>query len=180
MVAKFAGNACLNIGQLRRYRRCPVSGGTTPRRHGACGDGVANFLSQWRFRVEWGQCDPAGIVFNSRFFEFFDWGTWTLFARALGVKPADFAAAFGIVGIPVVDASARFLAPARFGDVVELASQIIEFRPASFEVEHRLMVHDALAVEGRETRIWAARDTDPPQIRAEPVPEAVIARLRTQ
>jgi 4-hydroxybenzoyl-CoA thioesterase len=154
---------------------------TTAHSHDACGDGVANFLSQWRFRIEWGQCDPAGIVFNNRFFEFFDWGTWTLFGEALGVKPADFAAAFGIVGIPVVDTSARFHAPARFGDVVELTSQISEFRPASFEVEHRLIVHDELAVEGRETRIWAARDiADPPQIRAEAVPEAVIARLRTQ
>ena len=149
--------------------------------HPAYGDSVANFLSRWQFRIEWGQCDPAGIVFNSRFFEFFDWGTRTLFARALGVAPADFAAAFRIAGIPVVDASARFLAPARFGDAVELTSQISEFRPASFDVEHRLLVHDVLAVEGRETRIWATRDiADPPQIRAEPVPEAVIARLRAQ
>ncbi len=156
-----------------------MSDATTSPRHGAFGDGVANFLSRRQFRIEWGQCDPAGVVFNSRFFEFFDWGTRTLFARALGVKPADFAATFRIVGIPVVDVSAKFLAPARFGDAVELTSQISEFRPASFDVEHRLMVRDALAVEGRETRIWATRDiADPPQIRAEPVPEAVIARLR--
>jgi 4-hydroxybenzoyl-CoA thioesterase len=139
---------------------------------------VANFLSRWQFRIEWGQCDPAGNVFDSRFFEFFDWGTRTLFARALGVAPTDFAATFGIVGIPVIDASARFLAPARFGDAVELTSQISEFRPASFDVEHRLTVGDALAVEGRETRIWATPDiADLSQIRAEPVPEVVIARF---
>src|SRR5260370_39526999 len=79
---------------------------------------MAKFISRRRFTIEWGHCDPAGIVFNSRFFEFFDWGTWLLFEAALGVKPSDLSAAFGIVGLPLVDAGARFLAPARFGDVV--------------------------------------------------------------
>jgi acyl-CoA thioesterase FadM len=84
---------------------------------------MANFVSRRRFTIEWAHCDPAGIVFNGRFFEFFDWGTWILFEAALGVKPPDLAGVFQILGIPLVDASARFLAPARFGDTVELASQ---------------------------------------------------------
>jgi 4-hydroxybenzoyl-CoA thioesterase len=120
-------------------------------------------------------------VFNSRFFEFFDWGTWALFEMALGVRPADLAAAFGIIGIPLVDASARFLAPARFGDVVELSSQVTEFRRSSFDIEHRLMVGGALAVEGIETRVWATRHaTDPLQIKAQPVPKDVIARFQVR
>ena len=86
---------------------------------------MANFLSRRQFTIEWGHCDPAGIVFNSRFFEFFDWGTWVLFETALGVKPAALAGVFGITGIPLVDAGARFLAPARFGDVVELTSHCL-------------------------------------------------------
>jgi 4-hydroxybenzoyl-CoA thioesterase len=81
---------------------------------------VANFVSRWQFTVEWRHCDPAGIVFNSRFFEFFDWGAWKLFEAALGVKPPDIAAAFGIMGLPLVDTGARFLAPARFGDAVRV------------------------------------------------------------
>jgi 4-hydroxybenzoyl-CoA thioesterase len=142
---------------------------------------MAPLLSRWQFRIEWGHCDPAGIVFNARFLEFFDWGTWTLFDRALGVRPPDLAATFGIVGIPVTDATARFLAPARFGDMVELISQIGPVRPASFDVEHRLMVRDALAVEGRETRIWAVRDdAEPSGMKAQPVPADVIARLQTE
>jgi 4-hydroxybenzoyl-CoA thioesterase len=142
---------------------------------------MANLLSRRQFTIEWGHCDPAGIVFNSRFFEFFDWGTWVLFETALGVKPAEVAGAFGITGIPLVDASARFLAPARFGDIVELTSQVKEFRRSSFDVEHRLIVRGALAVEGGETRVWATRDaTDPSRIKATPVPEEVIARFQTQ
>jgi len=142
---------------------------------------MANFLSRQQFTIRWGHCDPGGIVFNSRFFEFFDWGTWSLLEAALGVKPSELFAAFGIVGIPLVDTSARFLAPARFGDVVELTSQVSEFRRSSFAVEHRLIVRGELAVEGQETRVWAIHDAaSPSQIKAQPVPDEVIARFRSQ
>ncbi len=139
---------------------------------------MTSLLNRRTFTIEWGHCDPAGIVFNSRFFEFFDWGTWTLFEAALGVKPPDLAGVFGIVGIPLVDTAARFLAPARFGDVVELTSQVSEFRRSSFDVDHRLFVHGAVAVEGRETRVWAARDpADACKIKSLPIPPEVTARF---
>jgi 4-hydroxybenzoyl-CoA thioesterase len=140
---------------------------------------MTTLLSRRHFRVEWAHCDPAGIVFNSRVFEFFDWGTWILFEKALGVKPPDLAAAFGIIGLPLVDSGARFLFPVRFGDAVELTSQVKQFRAARFDVEHRLMVQGVLAVEGRETRVWATNDpADPSRIKPLPVPEAVVARFQ--
>ena len=139
---------------------------------------MANFVSRREFTIEWGHCDPAGIVFNSRFFEFFDAGTWSLFEAALGVKPRDLAATFGILGLPLVDAGARFIAPARFGDVVELTSQVSAFRRSSFDVDHRLFVRGALAVEGRETRVWAGRDSaDASKMKAQPIPPQVAARF---
>jgi 4-hydroxybenzoyl-CoA thioesterase len=139
---------------------------------------VANLVSRRQLTVEWSHCDPAGIVFNSRFFEYFDWGTWTLFEKALGVRPPDLAGSFGIVGLPLVDAGARFISPARFGDMVELTSQVSEFRRSSFDVDHQLMVRGELAVEGRETRVWAGRDpANPSQIKAQPIPADVIARF---
>ena len=96
---------CRFLGSTARLTAAPFRGD-----HPA----MAKFISRRRFTIEWGHCDPAGIVFNSRFFEFFDWGTWILFEAALGVKPSELAAAFGIAGLPLVDAGARFLAPARF------------------------------------------------------------------
>src|SRR5262249_44479140 len=116
---------------------------------------MAKFVHRRRFTIEWGHCDPAGIVFNSRFFEFFDWGTWMLFEAALGVKPPGFAGALGFGVRPRFDPGALFLAPARFGDVVELSSHVREFRRSSFDVEHRLLVGTTVAVEGHETRVWA-------------------------
>jgi 4-hydroxybenzoyl-CoA thioesterase len=140
---------------------------------------MPNFVSRRQFTIEWGHCDPAGIVFNPRYFEFFDAGTWTLFETALRVKPHDFTSAFGVMGIPLVDAGARFVAPARFGDVVGMSSQISALRRSSFDVEHQLFVGGALVVEGRETRVWAVRDpADPGRIKSHPIPAEVAARLQ--
>jgi hypothetical protein len=91
---------------------------------------VASFTYRRQLTIEWGQCDPAGIVFNSRFFEIFDTSTWQLFDAALGVKPHELSTAFGIMGIPLVDARANFLKPVRFGDVVDMTSRTA-FRSAA-------------------------------------------------
>ena len=40
-------------------------------------------------RVEWGDCDPAGIIFYVRYFDFFDVSTTMLLERALGMKKID-------------------------------------------------------------------------------------------
>jgi 4-hydroxybenzoyl-CoA thioesterase len=128
--------------------------------------------------VEWGHCDPAGIVFNSRFFEFFDQNTWMLFDAALGIKPHELASAFDIIGIPLVDARANFLIPAKFGEVIEIASHIEEFRRSSFDVAHHISIDGKLAIEGSETRVWAARAAnDPERITAVAIPPEVIARF---
>jgi 4-hydroxybenzoyl-CoA thioesterase len=140
---------------------------------------MPNLVYRRRFTVEWGHCDPAGIVFNSRFFEFFDWSAWLLFETALRVQPNELAATFGIVGIPLVDAKARFLKPAQFNDVGDIISEVSEFRRSSFEVTHRITIDGELAVEGSETRVWAGRDPkDPAKLKGLPIPAAVIERFQ--
>lgn len=139
---------------------------------------MTSFVFRRQFTIEWGQCDPAGIVFNSRFFEMFDTSAWLLFEKALGVKTHRLAEHYGIMGIPLVDARANFLKPAKFGDEVEIASRVSEFRRSSFSVEHRLSIGGELAVDGSETRVWAARSKDDPEkIGAVAIPAEVIARF---
>lgn len=140
---------------------------------------VASFINHRTWIVQWGQCDPAGVVFNSRFFEVFDQSTWLLFEAALGVKAHELSKTFDIFGIPLVDARANFLKPAKFGDVIEIASRVAEFRRSSFEIEHTLSVNDELAVEGVETRVWAARDkASPESFGAVAIPTDVIAKFQ--
>ena len=139
---------------------------------------MTTFILRRQLTIEWGQCDPAGIVFNSRFFEMFDTSTWLLFGAALGVEPHRLAHTFGIMGIPLVDARANFLKPAKFGDPIEIASRVSEFRRSSFEVEHKITIAGDVAVEGGETRVWAARAKDSPdKIGAVAIPAEVIAKF---
>ena len=137
-----------------------------------------SFTYRKQLTIEWGQCDPAGIVFNSRFFEMFDASTWQMFEAALGVKPRELAGAFGIMGIPLVDVRANFIRAVKFGDMVDIASRVSEFRRSSFDVEHRLSVVGELAVEGVETRVWASRSKDDPEkIGGMAIPGEVIAKF---
>jgi 4-hydroxybenzoyl-CoA thioesterase len=140
---------------------------------------MARFIYRRKFTVEWGHCDPAGIVFNSRFFEFFDWSTWLMFESALGVRPSELGKTFGNIGMPLVDAKARFLVPAKFNDVVEIASEVSEFRRSSFDVQHRLSIDGRLAAEGSETRVWVVQDPDDRlKLKSRPIPAEVIERFR--
>jgi 4-hydroxybenzoyl-CoA thioesterase len=112
-------------------------------------------------RIQWGDCDPAGIVYFPRYFEMFDAATAALFER-VGFKKPLLLETFGIIG-----------------DDVVIESQIAEFGRSSFKVVHRLLKNDQLAVEGKETRVWAVRDpTRPNGIRAEAIPESLIALFR--
>lgn len=139
---------------------------------------MPSFIYRRQLTVEWGQCDPAGIVFNSRFFEMFDTSTWHLFDAALGVKPHELAGVFGIIGIPLVDARANFIKPIKFGNVVDMTSRISGFRRSSFDVEHLLSVGGELAVEGGETRVWAVRSKDDPEkISGAAIPAEVVAKF---
>ena len=77
-----------------------------------------------------------------------------------------------------MDARASFMAPVKFGDAVEIASTIGAFRRSSFDVQHQLRVGDTLAVEGRETRVWAAADKDDQaKLKSRAIPADVIARF---
>jgi len=143
------------------------------------GDHVISFTNRRQLTIEWGQCDPAGIVFNSRFFELFDSCTWHLFQAALGVKPHELKSTFGIMGIPLVDVRANFIKPIKFGDIVDTASRVSEFRRSSFDVEHHLLVNGELAVEGSETRVWVTRRKDNPEkVGGASIPGDVIAKFK--
>lgn len=124
--------------------------------------------------IEWGDCDPAGIVFYPRYFAYFDASTGKLFARA-GFDKFQMLKQFNMVGFPMVDTRSKFYIPSHFGEEVLIESTITEFRRSSFDIYHRLMKGDDLAVEGFETRVWVGKDPDKPDgIKAQPIPQEVI------
>jgi 4-hydroxybenzoyl-CoA thioesterase len=131
-----------------------------------------------KLTVEWGDCDPAGIVWYPRYFEWFDASTAALFGAA-GVSNAVMHSHYRVLGIPMVDTRARFIAPSKFDDEVTIESTVTEFRRSSFDVRHRLLKDGALAVEGFETRVWTVRDPDnPARLKSAPIPDEVRERFK--
>ncbi len=127
-------------------------------------------------RIEWGDCDPAAIIFYPRYFEIFDAATTALFERALGLTKFEMFKALPFGGFPLVRTQANFLKPTRFGDDV-VVDTTIKFGRSSFEVEHRLSLNGELCAECTETRIWVVRDPATGGIKSQAVPEEVLAKF---
>jgi 4-hydroxybenzoyl-CoA thioesterase len=129
-------------------------------------------------RIEWGDCDPAGIIFYVRYFDIFDVSTTMLLERALGMKKIQYLKAYDFLGHPLAETRARFLLPTRFGDEVSVETKLVAIGRSSFKVEHRLSNAGALAVEGSETRVWVVRHPDDPKrMKSQPIPADVVAKL---
>jgi 4-hydroxybenzoyl-CoA thioesterase len=128
-------------------------------------------------QIEWGDCDPAQIVYYPRYFAYFDACTTALFKKA-GLIKREMLKTYRIIGIPMVDLKASFIAPSRFSEDVIVESEITEWRRSSFCVRHRLFNKGVLSVECLETRVWAALSaTDPEKIESKPVPQDVIEKF---
>jgi 4-hydroxybenzoyl-CoA thioesterase len=129
-------------------------------------------------RIEWCDCDPAGIIFYPRYFDIFDTCTTAMIERALGMNKLAYLKAYEFAGHPVVETRARFRQPTRFGDEVAIETKLVEVSRTGFKVEHRLSKAGALAVEGSETRVWIRRNAaNAQQIEPLDIPDEVLARF---
>jgi 4-hydroxybenzoyl-CoA thioesterase len=134
------------------------------------------FTRTTNVEIQFGDCDPAGIVYYPNYFRFFDNATAALLSAAFAMHKRNWLEHFGIAGIPMVDTGARFIKPSRFGDVVDIRSEIIELGRSSFSVKHTLLRDGEIAIEAHEKRVWVVRD-EAGGIRSAPLPEDVRQKL---
>jgi 4-hydroxybenzoyl-CoA thioesterase len=128
-------------------------------------------------KVRWSEADPAGIVFYPRFFEWFDLATEALF-DALGLPWPVIFPKYRVVGVPIVESGARFVAPVRYGDEVRIRSTITAVREKTFRVEHDVSVGGTHCASGFEVRAWVALPETPGgRLRARPLPEEIARKL---
>ena len=108
-------------------------------------------INRHQVTVEWGHCDPAGIVYFPNYFSYFDSAANALFLRALGLNKYQMLRKYDLVGIPVVDVGARFAVPSVFGDVVTIESTVVEIKRSSFRMQTSV-------APGRDARSGGPRD----------------------
>ncbi|TFZ03776.1 acyl-CoA thioesterase [Ramlibacter humi] len=125
-------------------------------------------------RVEFGDCDPARIVWFPNFFRWIDAASRHFFIEC-GVPPwAETEKTLGVIGTPLVDTKARFLKTATYGDRLDIVTSIGEWRGKSFTQRYRVMKGEDLLLECEEVRIFAGRRDDG-SIFAQPIPEGIRA-----
>lgn len=122
--------------------------------------------------VEFGDCDPARIVWFPNFFRWIDAASRHFFIQC-GVPPwHETAKTMGLIGTPLVDTQASFIRTASYGDVLVIHTSITEWRNKSFVQNYRILRDDVEIMTCNEVRIFAA-DKEGGGIRALPVPESI-------
>jgi len=127
--------------------------------------------------VEWGDCDPAGIVYYPAYFRWCDQATGRLL-QALGIVRDPLVDGQWKEGTPLVKAECSFRRPSQPGEVLTIESSIARVGRSSFEIAHLFRdATGAVAAEGRETRIYARKDGDARSLKAVAIPPEMRRRL---
>jgi 4-hydroxybenzoyl-CoA thioesterase len=129
--------------------------------------------------VQFGDCDPAGIVFFPNFSRWMDESSLAFF-MACGVPPwRELVKTRGIIGTPLLEIHTRFLRPATYGQQIEVHTHVEEWNAKTFRHRHLVKRGNELLCEGTELRAFCTRHPDDPErIRAIAVPEDILALCR--
>lgn len=136
------------------------------------------FTSVYSRTIEFGDCDPAQIVWNPRFFAFADHGMTVLFVEALGMPLSAAFTRYGISGLPLVQTEATFQRSVSWGEEVQVETTVLQIGRSSIRLRHRVLAKGEVCAEITGVRVWTAAVPDHPgQIIAVAIPEEVRAAL---
>ena len=126
--------------------------------------------------VQFGDCDPAGIVFFPNFSRWMDQSSLAIF-MACGIPPwRELVKTRGIIGTPLLEIHTRVLKPATYGEQIQVHTTVEEWAVKTFRQRHVVKRGDTVLCEGTEVRAFCIRDAnDPDRIRAIPIPEDLKA-----
>ncbi len=131
-------------------------------------------ISRRTIEIEWGDCDPADIVYFPNYFSWFDSGLMHHFASA-GLPKKELLAKYGLTGWPLLETKARFMKPSTYGETVVIETEIVKFGRTSFDIEYRLKRGEESAIECAERRVLVGRDPETGKLKPFPIPEEVKA-----
>ena len=129
-----------------------------------------------RVDVQFGDCDPAGIVFFPNFSRWMDAASLAFFMQC-GVPPwRELVQTRGIIGTPLLEINTRFLKAATYGETLVIETSVEEWRHKAFVQHHRVTRGADVICEGREVRAFVIRDAaEGGRLRAIPIPEDIRA-----
>jgi 4-hydroxybenzoyl-CoA thioesterase len=126
--------------------------------------------------IQFGDCDPAGIVFFPNFLKWMDESSLAFF-MGCGIPPwRELVKTRGIVGTPLLEIQTRFFKSATYGETIAIHTTVEDWQAKVFRHRHRVLRGDTLLCEGTEVRAFVQRDPEhPDRLRAIPIPEDLKA-----
>jgi acyl-CoA thioester hydrolase len=121
-------------------------------------------------RVRYGECDRQGVVFNANYFAYFDIAMTEVWRAAVGRYDTMVEQGVDMV---VAEASARYLAPARFDDELELSVAIERLGNTSSITRHLVRRDGDLLVDGTMRHVFVDVET----MKKTPIPDWIRAAL---
>jgi 4-hydroxybenzoyl-CoA thioesterase len=114
---------------------------------------------QEKKRVEWGDCDPAKIVFYPKYFEWVDAAGHHMLEKA-GLHHDYLLEKYKVRGLVLGHVDMNFTSAARFGDTLEIETTVSRIGGASLNISHSIKRDEQLILTGHETRIWAVENSE--------------------
>ncbi len=129
-----------------------------------------------RVTVQFGHCDPAGIVFYPNFQRWMDESSLGFF-MACGLPPwREYAKTTGIVGTPLLEIHTKFLRAVTYAEDIEVHTSVEEWAAKTFRHRHIIKRDGEVMCEGTETRAFVRKHPDnPDRIQAIPIPADIKA-----
>ena len=108
----------------------------------------------YKIKVEWGDCDPYGIVFYPNFYKWMDSSQWNYFNK-IKQPITRLEKIYGIVGLPLLHTEATYIAACYREDLLKVETTLVKITKSTLKLEHVIKRKDKTVCYGYETRIWA-------------------------
>jgi 4-hydroxybenzoyl-CoA thioesterase len=132
-----------------------------------------------KLRIEWGDTDPARIVFYPNYFRWFDAACHQIFDE-IGYNKNRLLDE-GYSGMPIAEAHAEFKRPGLYSDRIEVEAEAAEVKDKSVRFAYRITRGGELLLTGYEVRILTRpHPDDPKRLQAVSLPDGLRAGLEAK
>lgn len=128
-------------------------------------------------RIEFGHCDPAGLLYYPHYYRWFDHATHRMF-NSVGYFHQQLKEEHGWLAWPLIDTGASFKSPGFMGDDIEIRSSIVHWSGRTFRISHTVWRGDEQMVDGFELRFLGEPvPGNPRKLRAVEIPREMRQRF---
>ncbi len=128
----------------------------------------------YNVEINFGDCDPAGIVFFPNYSKWMDAASLNFFMKNGVPIWHELTKINGIIGTPLLEINSKFMMSATYGEKIQIHTCVKEWRDKVFIQEHIVKRDSDILCIGLETRAFCTKHPeDSRKIKIVPVPKDI-------